>query len=295
MTKADKIFAKKIKELLDAEKRTSKAVKKLQQELFNLIASEYTPLFKLGKDGRVLNNKFNAALLAKIDDIFDSLGSAMTKDVLSVFVNGLFGSIVTSAEYYEALGLGEKVAKSALSVKSVLETKLGIKPSGALKKDGYIYKLGRTESVRQRLKTYVLTSLTGDVAFTDFQLGFRNLVIGNRRVKSLPTTGVLERYFDQFAYDAFNQVDASANIQFAEELSLTHFQYTGSLIATSRRFCEKRAGKVFTVAETANWKNDPDLIDKKTKDSYSPLVERGRYRCRHFLKFITFELYNELK
>lgn len=289
----EQIFRDKVKYLLKAEEDTAKSVIRFQRALYELILSEYLPLFEL-KDGLIADSAKNTALVNQIDNYFNKLESAMHKDVLSVFVKGLLDSVTLSGEYYVAMGFRKKVVNNIIKNKVNVEAKLGITPKGQLRKDGYIYQLGQTPEVRRRLKKYVIDSLTGDTSFLDFQLGFRNLVLGNKRVKSLATTGVLERYFDQFAYDSFNAVDAAANNQIAHNLDLKHFTYEGSLIKTSRKFCEKRAGKAFKVSETKTWKNDPDLIDKKTKDSYRPLIDRGRYRCRHFIKYITEELYNVL-
>ena len=192
------------------------------------------------------------------------------------------------------MGFEETVVAGILKNKVSIERKLGFTPTGRLKKDGYLYNLGRTDVARQRIRDFVLSGISGNQDFLDFQLGLRNIVIGNRRVKPVPVNGALEKYFDQYAYDAFNQVDAATNKQLASNLGLKHFIYEGSIIKTSRRFCEKRAGKAFTVEETKKWKNDPDLIDKKTKNAYNPLVDRGRYRCRHFIKYITEGTYKAL-
>ena len=174
---ADQIFDDKVRMLAKAEKDMDKAVVKLQRQLLDLITTEYLPLFKLDAEGFVIDNTANAALIQRIDSYFDKLSSAMTKDVLSVFVNGLLEGVVMSSEYFVALGFQEKVVSSVLKEKVTVETKLGITPKGRLKKDGYLKRLGQTEVARQRLKDYVLSSLTGDVSFLDFQLGFRNLVI----------------------------------------------------------------------------------------------------------------------
>lgn len=290
----NQIFKAKIKMLLASEKSMDKAVIDFQEQLFELLASEYLPLFKL-KDGVVLDNPANAALINRIDNYFDKLEKVMQRDILAPFVKSLLESASLSAEYYIGLGFKKTVVSNLLKNKINLETKLGVTPTGRLKKDGYLYKLGRTEQVRQQLKNFVITNLTGDTSFLDFQLAFRNLVIGNKRVKGLPTTGSLQRYFDQYAYDSFNELDAVANNQFAVGLNLNHAIYEGSIIDTSRRFCKKRAGQAFEMTNVkATWKNDPDLIDKKTKDSYNPITERGRYRCRHFWKYITKAFYDKL-
>ena len=290
---ANEIFEEKIKHILAAEKRLDKAVIEHQRKLFELIVSEYLPLFEV-ENGIVSNTPANDALISELDNLFAKLEKAMYRDIIGTFTADLITSAELSSQYYVALGFKKTVVNAALRDKVRLEKRIGIKPSGRLDKKGYLYKLGQTQQVRQELLSYVINNLTGDTSFLDFQLGFRNLVKGNRRVKGLATTGRLQRYFDQYAYDTFNQMDAVANNQIATNLQLEHFIYEGSLIKTSRKFCEKRAGKAFTVKETKKWKDDPDLIDKKTKAAYRPLIDRGRYRCRHFIKYITLELYEAL-
>lgn len=285
------IFKEKIELLEKAETSMNSEVIKLQRAMYDLIIDEYLPQFDT-KDGVVLNTDKNNRLINSIDNIFDKLQKNMQRDVLGVFVKSILESANLSAEYYEALGFKKTVVSDLLKNKVKLEERLGITPTGRLKKDGYLFRLGQTTQVRDELKTYVLNGLiNSDTSFLDFQLGFRNLVIGNKRQKGLATTGRLQRYFDQFAYDAFNSVDAATNKQLATNLGLNHLLYGGSLIDTSRRFCEKRAGRAFTIAETKKWKNDPDLIDKKTKNTYRPLIERGRYRCRHWIRYITETVY----
>lgn len=290
---ADTIFQDKINHILGAEKRLGEAVVAHQRKLYELIVSEYLPKFQL-KDGLILDSTANTRLLGEVDNLFSKLERSMYKDVVSPFARDLLKSAELSGAYYQGLGFKKTVIDGLLRNKVALEKRIGITPKGKLRKTSYLYKLGQTAQVRDELQNYVLSSLTGDTSFLDFQLGFRNLVVGNRRTKALAVSGRLVKYFDQFAYDTFNQMDAVANRQLATNLNLHHFIYEGSLIDTSRVFCEKRAGKAFTVKETLKWKDDPDLVDKKTKDTYRPLIDRGRYRCRHYIKYITEALYNKL-
>lgn len=294
LTKADIIFNKKMAYIANALGDTAKSVQKYQTDLLNLLLAEYLPLFEL-KDGVIVSSTANDGLINKIDNYFNKLEKAMYRDVLGPFSKKLLESASLSAEYYVNLGFKKKVVDGILNNKVALERKLGITPTGRLRKGSYLYELGKTNQVRQELKDFVLTNLTGDTAYLDFQLGLRNLVKGNKRVKGLDTNGKLHRYFDQYAYDSFNSLDATANKQFAQNLGLEHFVYEGDIIDTTRAFCYKKAGKAFTVAESKLWVNDPDLIDKKTKDAYIPLVHRGRYRCRHFIKYITKVVYLFLK
>lgn len=290
---ADQIFEEKIAKLIAAEAAMDSSVKAFQREVFELIVVELLPLFEL--DGTAIaNTRANIALVARIDIVFDSLLGTLTSDVLAPFARTLIESVSLNAEYYRALGFKKTAIDTLLKNKIFIERRIGVTAKGNLMKGEYLYNLGQTAQVRQQLKDYVIRSLTGDVSFTKFQLGFRNLVIGNKKQKGLATTGMLQRYFDQYAYDAFNQFDEVANNQLAVGLGLKHFVYEGSIIDTTRKFCGKRAGKAFKISDTKTWKDDPDLIDKKTKDSYRPLIERGRNRCRHFIKYVTETVYNAI-
>lgn len=280
--------------LEQAEKRLGKNVVAHQRKVFDLIASEYLPEFEV-VDGMVISSVKNDSLIAKLDNLFAKLEKAIYRDVIGPFAADLLKSADLSGRYYQGLGFKKSVIDGLLKNKVRLEAKIGITPTGKLRKNSYLYKLGQTAEVRQKLLSYTVNSLTGGTSFLDFQLGMRNLVLGNKRQKSLATTGSLERYFDQYAYDTFNDMDAVANKQLATNLGLEHFIYEGSVIKTTRAFCRNKAGKAFKVVDAvAKWPNDPDLVDKKTKASYNPLIERGRYRCRHFIKYITEELYNQL-
>jgi len=289
------IFADKVAHMLAAEKSLDKAVRAFQQKLYELILSEYLPLFEV-EDGVVLDSAKNDALLLQIDNLFAKLEKAMQRDVLAPFAKDLLKSAELSAQYYVALGFKKTVVNGLMSDKVRLERRLGITPSGRLRKNSYLYKLGQTAQVRQELLEYVVKNLTGDTSFKDFQLGFRNLVVGNRRTKAKAVNGNMVKYFDQFAYDAFGQFDAVANKQLARGLNLRHMVYEGDLIDTSRKFCRKYAGKAFVVKDWVKMaKNDPHLIDQKRKASYRPLIDRGRYRCRHWIRYITETIYEELK
>ena len=261
------IFKEKLKFLLKAESRLVKAVTAHQLELYTLILTEYMPLFEV-VDGTILDNDANALLINKLDKVFDKLEKALYRDVLGPMATDLLKGVQLNAQYFIKLGFEKTIVNKLLKDKINLEKRLGITPTGRLRKTSYLYNLGKTAGARQTLKNYVVTNLTGDTPFLDFQLGFRNLVIGNKKVKGVGTTGVLQKYFDQYAVDAFAQTDAITDKQFANELGLEHFIYEGSLIKTSRAFCVKRAGKPFKVSETKTWKDDPTLIDQKTKDAY---------------------------
>lgn len=296
MTPYDKIFNDKIALLLNAENLMDASVAKVQTILSAIFERDFMPKFDV-VDGVITTSTKNLSLINQIDGLFDRVKNAISRDVLSDFTKVILRSASFNAEYFVALGFGKDRIKTILKDKINLEKLIGITPTGKAKKGGYIYRLAQTRSAREQVKNYVLKSLTGNTPFLDFQLGMKNLILGSpkgRKAKVVPK-GVLQKYFDQYAYDAFNQYDEVSNKAFAEDLGLKHFIYEGSEILTSRAFCKKRIGKAFSVAETKQWKDDPTLIEQKTKSTYQPLIERGRYRCRHFIKYITKFLYDKLK
>jgi hypothetical protein len=69
----------------------------------------------------------------------------------------------------------------------------------------------------------------------------------------------------------------------------------GDVIKDSRTFCIKKAGKVFAVIEAdTEWPTDPDLIGKGSGIPYTPRIDRGRWNCRHRIRYISEELAKKL-
>jgi hypothetical protein len=120
--------------------------------------------------------------------------------------------------------------------------------------------------------------------------------------------GLLDRQLNRFAYDTYQQYDASYNKKLAEEFDMKYFIYQGGIVTDSRDFCVCHNNKVFSVEEAQEWKSwkPSDCTDypsgwPKAKDlslhpgymdfpGYDPLVDRGGYNCRHILGFISDEL-----
>ena len=113
--------------------------------------------------------------------------------------------------------------------------------------------------------------------------------------------GLYSKALQNLVLDTYQQVDRAASKEYAVRLKLDTFIYAGGLIETSREFCKKRNNQVFTEEEAAKWKDDPTLPrSKKEKDSgvvsgYDPLVDMGRFNCRHRTRYISRELARELR
>jgi hypothetical protein len=234
--------------------------------------------------GKLENTAKNIAKAGGIEAAFNKFSSEMMDDELVKFGEQLLEVSGKSLEYYKELGIDAKKLAEIEKSLGFVRTIIGLEKDGTLVPDSFLFRLGRSEEVRQKLKNYVVQGIVTKTPHNVFAKGFRELVVGNKE-----TDGALQGYWRQYAYDSYNQVREISALHAADEIGLQDFVYQGSVIDTTRPFCRKKAGKVFNRTEAAKWRNDPDLIDKKTAATYNPIIERGRFNCRHFLMWITEE------
>ena len=263
-------------------------VDKSQSDLLSLMVEDYMGDFKTDAAGNLLANVHNTRLALKVDKLMDTLDSETLRKINTRFGEDMLKLTPISGKYYNAMGTPADVVQSIAEKSGFIEQSIGLK-DGKIVKNGYIDTLTKAPEVRQALKDYVTTSVVNKKGFQEYLKGMKEIVVGTKT-----RDGVLERYYKQFAYDTFNDTDAAINKHYADSLGLTWFVYQGSIIESSRAFCRKRAGKTYNTEETEKWKCDPTLIGKpkgkKCDDKYNPLIERGRWNCRHTIRYITEDL-----
>lgn len=275
-----KRFESRLSELLQS---LDTRVQGMQRSLTRRFLEAVLEMFDF-EGGKLKKTTKNIAALRKLERLFDRFERDIIRDELALFAAELLEIGGLTVEYYEATSPAAKAASIKNSLE-LLRSVMGITADGGLVEGGYLDRLGKTVQVRETIRQYVVQSIVSKRSLTDFQRGLRDLVEGKPGID-----GALQAYWRQYAYDTYNQAHEVVNVSMADELELQHFIYQGSIIPTSREFCRKKAGKVFTRQEALKWKSDPDLIDKKTAASYNPFIERGRYNCRHFLNWISEEL-----
>jgi len=263
--------------------RLDRRVRRLQRELMLLISSILFPKLKTN-GGKLIYDAVNMARASLVDKAVDRLSASNTDLDLLLFADELIETGAMQGDYYKQLGFSgarlSQIEKSLL----LLKIRIGLDENGRLAQNGYLYRLGHSEEVRQQLRNFVVTAIATKTDLASFMSGMEAMVTGQ------DTDGVLQRYWRQYAYDTYNQAAEIVNLDMADRLGLNYFIYGGTVILTTRDFCRKKNGKVFSRDEAAKWPNDPDLIDKKTKDQYHPLIDRGRYNCRHRVNWITDEI-----
>lgn len=283
------LIKKKISFLENAEKKMGKRVAGLQEKLLNQILSELLKDLDFDASGLLKTTVKNYARTAQVDTVFNAFRNVFQRGMLKDFANTLLDIPTISAPYYKKIGIKASKVDRVIKSTNFLESYIGFR-KGKVIKGSYIDRLGKGEQITAQIKDTLLNAISSNASLSDYTKGLKQLIVGDDK-----KPGIMERYYKQYAYDTFSQVDSITQDHIAKELDLVYFVYEGSLIQTSRPFCEKRAGKVFHVRETDDWKDDPDLVDKKTADSYQPLIERGRYNCRHWLRYVTKDTAIEMR
>lgn len=298
MPTPEQIYAKKNKFIDESIAGLSEDVAYIQKKLLDLIISEYITGFKFDADGNIANTPANILRAAELDNIFNEWNESFQQSTLKDFTNKVLKMTTFNKTYFELLDKSFKddLLKAIPEMQKHVYATLGLKEITKdgkkiiqTVKGGYIDALQRNEAVKNELKQYVVNSVNNRTGLKDYMNGFRDLLQKDG--------GELDKYYKTYVYDTFSQVDRISSTFIADKLGLEYFVYEGSLIKTSRPFCCKRAGKVFHKDDVDSWKCDVDLIGKpkgeECDDSYRPLIEFGKFNCRHNPRWITKSLANE--
>lgn len=257
-----------------------KAIPGLERALL-LDLSDYMAELKTAEGGILANTARNLYSVAAIDAALvqytAEVGALMVK--LSKWAAEVADY---TAEYYRVTGWPLKVVDRIAKDTARIEAALGISGGKAIR-GGFIDAITTSSALKNEIKGFMVQAIQNRQSLAQTTAGLRTLIRGNKSVN-----GLVVGYMRNYVYDVLNEVREIKSAEFAESLGIRYFIYQGSLIATSRRFCIKRAGKVFSTKEAEGWRSDPDLIDKKTAGSYR-YTQRGRHGCRHWLDYISDE------
>jgi len=242
-------------------------------------------------DGKLIETSQNIAKLNVLKAIIEEFMLKNMVELSEIFASDVIDIAVKNGELYKLIGFDAGIVDDIVNDTEMIRGKLGVDSNGKIQSGGFMSQMVEASAVKSEIIDYIVSSITSRDEQKTFLRGVQSLIKGRQK----QTVGVLESFWTEYAYDVAAQVREVQNLKIANELGLEYFIYTGGLIDASRDFCKKKNGRVFSRVEAEDWVNDPDLIDKKTKDTYRPLIERGRYNCRHFLMWISEEKALELK
>ncbi len=254
----------------------------LEQRLYEALGDLLLLLTYEG--GKLEQTAANFATVARIDGIWVDWQRNFYTGELSTFALQLLEvTELTGAMYADQAA---DVVASITRNQDLIHSVIGINEAGFVVRGSYLWEISQATEVRMALKDVVIRGIQSGLTLREFTKTIKDFVVGNPQ-----TGGRLTRFWRTFAYDTFNRVAEVKNEQFREGLDLQWFLYVGDIILDSRAFCIAKAGKVFAVVEAdTEWPKDKDLIGRKSGIPYTPRIDRGRWNCRHRIRYITREL-----
>lgn len=186
----------------------------------------------------------------------------------------------SNGDYFRQLAGSPKdyLAVQAQAVPLLLN-RFGLEAGGQLQPGGFFAGFMGDTNLASQVKQLAWKSKAAGVGLQQFKRDINALVDG-----SPDRAGLVQRHFNTFAYDTYQQADAQTQDFYAVKLQLPAALYLGGEIAGTREFCHERQGNVYTREEIAGWINLE--FNGKTPD-YNPFTDRGGYNCRHHLHYIT--------
>ncbi|HRT83968.1 MAG TPA: hypothetical protein P5523_04955 [Bacteroidales bacterium] len=295
---------KKKQDFIDSSReKLNNSIIRLQSKWLDTIVTEVITELDV-KDGVIQDTEKNYRLITQLDSVYKKF-SADQNRILALQVTQAAAKIGTMSENYFSLTLGGRFDKVTEAARKATDLRFGL-DGGQFVRGGLLEGLfsewGTTE-----VKQIMSKAVSGQMDMKEFIRQMRGFVTGTAEKE-----GISERKFKQFAFDIYQQYDATYNAKLAEEFNMKYFVYQGDLVTDSRDFCAAHVGKVYTTKESEEWKTwtpargqqeraYPADYEIKQKDiyaipsylgypGYDPIIDRGGYNCRHHLAYISEEL-----
>lgn len=271
--------AEKISEAIDkATAQTERDVLAMQKALFDLIRDEILPRLAT-QDGQIQPSRANLVAVSFLDAIFETWKRNEAARATGEFVRRLLSTAQLVAGYYTTEENAEQLATDT----TFLQSALGVDSSGNVQAGSIIGGILAAGQVLENIKRSIVSAITGGQPIRQFLSDMRAYITGTDQAD-----GVVLRHWKGNALDLFNTATEIQNDQVRQGLGLGWFLYAGDVIKDSREFCIKKAGKIFAVVEAdKEWPKDPDLIGKTSGIPYTPRIDRGRWNCRHRIRYIS--------
>jgi hypothetical protein len=279
---------KRKQEFIDSLRgKLENTVIKLESQLLNNLIPELIPQLDV-KDGVIQDTAKNYRLLSVLDKTYKDFSVVSNSLVLNQIVTGTAKIAKMSSEYFSVLlsgDLPERFDKVVAGADKMINLRLGL-DGGKLVRGGFLESFFNSNTVGTDLKQMTSKAITSNIDIKEYTQNLSNMITGTKEY-----TGGLERQFQRYAYDLYQQYDAAYNMTLGNEFGFSYFIYQGGLVKDSREFCIEHNNKVWSIEEAQDWAN---WISPTTGDvpsylgypGYDPLIDRGGYNCRHALGWI---------
>jgi hypothetical protein len=281
--KNKEVTPKEVKKLADERTKVvdknisnlEKAVEKSQNEL-GQAADDFVDELDKDDDGNLRNTLANKRRLALWDRVYDKYIQESGVQVIKVIAEGVNSVLQFNGKYYGVFTTKAQLGKILTETKESIGDWLGITKRGGLVENGYLSRLLNDPTIRNNVRDSIFKSVVAQKGFFETKKGLRDFIAGNPQ-----QAGALQKYYRNFVFDTFSQVDRTQAKIFADKLGFKYAIYEGGLIKTSREFCRKRNGKVFSREEIERF--NPT---EAKPPNYNPVTDLGGYGCRHHLNWV---------
>lgn len=302
------LLTKKEEYLRTHRNRLEKSVLKLQGGLLDKIIAEVVPSLDM-KDGIIQDTEHNYRVISELDKVYKQFTDMSSKMISAQFAGVTDGIVRMSEKYMRAVipdNITPKFDKVIKATAKKINLRVGL-DGGEMFRGGFLETFLKDQTLGMQVKNYIAKSVTGQIDSKEFITGLQKLIKGDEG------PGALEKQYQRYAYDLYQQYDRAYNSSLADEFDMKYFIYQGGLIDESRDFCVAHNNKVWSREEAAEWvswtpaKGEyPAGYKIKQKDpyahpsymdypGYTPLVDAGGYNCRHSIGWISDELAFELR
>lgn len=251
-------------------------VSQAERHLLEKSISGFMDRLELTEDGRVRSTLFNKRLLATIDNVFDKFGKTVGVEISKTILEGVQSVTSFNGSYFKTFTTDAKLLPIQNNVQETLKAWLGLGDKGKIEPNGYLDTLIKDTTVKNQIKDFAVRAVIGQQGWMESKKQLSEILVGNKE-----KAGAMQRYYRNFVYDTYSQVDRATSEIYSEKLGLQFAIYEGGLIKSSRKFCKERNGKVFHITEIAKF-NPPTA----KPPGYNPFTDLGGYGCRHHLNYI---------
>lgn len=255
-------------------------VNEAEKGLLKQTIEQFMDRLELTGDGKVKNTLFNKRLLANIDTVFTKFGKSDGVEIAKTIASGVQSVVNFAGTYYSNFTTKAKLLEIKPSVKETTAAWLGLGEKGGVTKNGYLDTIIQNTTVKNTIKDFALRTVVGQQGWMEAKKQLSEIVVG-----AGDKAGAMKKYYRNFVYDTYSQVDRATGQIYAEKLGFEFYIYEGGLIKGSRQFCRERNGKVFHKSEIAEF--DPE---EAKQPGYNPFTDLGGYGCRHHLNGIPASL-----
>jgi hypothetical protein len=276
----DELRREREKETRKLDTQFQKLVKTVQGVLWSGVVDIILNL-DTDEDGRVKNTIRNNTRITSVGFRIAQTSAQQKESLISRVIKGVTKILGLNGRYFKAEQpnrpetLDERVQRLVMA-------NLGFDTrNNTVIPGGWLDQLADFNPIAQQVGREIRSAIAGKVPINDFRRQFQRAFTG------VDGFGYLERHYNTFVFDLYQQVDRQTQFQYAEELGYDHALYSGTIKDNTRPFCRQRVRNIYTRDEIKKWK---DLnFQGKLKVGYNPFIHCGGYNCRHHLSWISAE------